>query len=150
MTTQAVHGCHQTPFGSDKSKAARRASRPKSMSLLPEWASNTGQQCEAQAWDIWANLAGNVPTQVRELDLLGLVESRKQAFHSAQRTERGACSGRPSSSLFEVRGSLHRLQACLVLNLSTLLVSDSFSPSPSAPAQRSWQAPGGSKVPNAG
>ena len=82
-----------------------------------------------------------------ELDLLGLVESRKQAFQSAQRSKRGACSGRPSSSSFEVRGSLHRFQACLVLNLSTLLVSDSFSPSPSAPAQRSWQAPGRPKSP---
>ena len=69
---------------------------------------------------------GNVPTQVRELDLLGLVESRKQAFHSAQRTERGACSGRPNSRLFEVRGSLHRFQACLVLTQSTLLLNGQY------------------------
>ena len=70
------------------------------------------------------NLAGIVPTEVGELDLLGLVESWKQAFQSAERSRGGACSGRPSSSLFEVRGSAHRFQACLVLNLSSLLVSD--------------------------
>ena len=74
------------------------------MSLLPESANKTGQQCEAQAWDLWVNLAGKVPTKVRELDLLGLVESRKQAFHSAQRTQTGGFSGRPNSSLFEGQG----------------------------------------------
>ena len=70
------------------------------------------------------NLAGNIPTEAWELDLVGLVESWKHAFQSAERAKRGACSGRPSSSLFEVRGGAHRFQACLVLNLSSLLVSD--------------------------
>ena len=93
---------------SHRSRDARRTNRPKSKSLLPASATNTGQQWESQARDLWAILAGNVPTKVMELDLLGLVESRKQAFQSAQRAKRGACSGRPSSSLFEVRGSLHR------------------------------------------
>jgi len=74
------------------------------MSLLPESANKTGQQCEAQAWDLWVNLVGNVPTKVGELDLLGLVESRKQDFHSAQRTQTGGFSGRPNSSLFEGQG----------------------------------------------
>ena len=50
------------------------------------------------------NLVGNVPMKVGELDLLGLVESRKQAFHSAQRTQTGGFSGRPNSSLFEGQG----------------------------------------------
>ena len=35
---------------------------------------------------------------------VGLVESRKQAFQSAQRTQTGGFSGRPSSSLFEGQG----------------------------------------------
>ena len=64
------------------------------------------------------NLAGNIPTEAWELDLVGLVESWKHAFQSAERAKRGACSGRPSLSLFEVRGSLHRFQACLVLKQS--------------------------------
>ena len=71
--------------------------------FLPS-ATNTGQQWESQARDLWAILAGNVPTKVMELDLLGLVESRKQAFHSAQRTQTGGFSGRPNSSLFEGQG----------------------------------------------
>ena len=83
-------------------------SRTKSKSLLPEGASNAGQQCEAQAWVLLVNLAGNIPTEAWELDLVGLVESWKHAFQSAERAKRGACSGRPSLSLFEVRGSLHR------------------------------------------
>ena len=51
------------------------------------------------------NLAGNIPTEAWELDLVGLVESWKQAFQSAERAKRGACSGLFRQAQFEfVRG----------------------------------------------
>ena len=84
-----------------KSGGARRTNRSLSKSLLPESASNAGQQVEGHAGYVWGILAGNAPAQACVIDQLGIDESSSHNLHSAERAKGGACSDRLGSSLFE-------------------------------------------------
>ena len=91
----------QTCHPSKKSRGARRTSRSLSKSLLPESASNAGQQFEGHAGYLWGILAGNAPVQACVIDQLGIDESSSHNLHAAERAKGGACSDRLGSSLFE-------------------------------------------------